>query len=97
MENKIVVASQMLERSNVGDRPKLLKIIYERFGADCKVFYIQALSASDYKMRISGVEVLVDLLGKDALKYIEPLKDDKNFWVRRAVNKFCSKISKKNF
>ena len=96
MENKIVIASQMLERSNVDDRPKILQSVYERFGAECKVFYFQALDSNDYKMRISGIKILVDLLDKDALKYLEPLKKDENFWVRRTANKYCKKISNEN-
>jgi len=96
MENIIVIVSQMLERSNVDDRPKILQSIYERFGAECKVFYFQALDSNDYKMRISGIKILSDLLNEDALKYINPLKNDESFWVRRTVNKCCKKISEKN-
>lgn len=92
LENNIVIASQMLAKAGLSDRPRSLRLIYEKFGLDCEVFYIQALQDSNYKVRVAGIKILADLLGESALKYIEPMKNDKNFWVRRAVMKYCNKI-----
>lgn len=92
MENKIVIATRMLAHSNIENRPKILEVIHESFGEECEIFYMQALNDSNYKMRISAIKILADLYGKDAIKYIEPLQKDKNFWVRRAATKYYKMI-----
>jgi hypothetical protein len=93
MENKIVIATQMLSRCNVSDRPKILEVINDKFGKECKIFYIQSLEDTDYHMRISGMNILAKLYGKDAIKFIEPLKNDSNFWVRRVANKLYKQLN----
>lgn len=82
----------MLAKAGLGDRPRILQLIYEKFGLDCEVFYIQALQDSNYRVRVTGIKILAALHGENALKYIEPMKNDKNFWVRRAVAKYCNEF-----
>ncbi len=94
LENKIVIATQMLAKSRAEDRPQILKSIYERFGLDCEVIYIQALSDTNNQMRISAINILADLLQENSIKYVEKHKEDKSFWVRRAVKKCYKKLDK---
>ncbi len=93
MENKIVVATKMLARSDVEDKPRILQVIYESFGKECEIFFIQALEDENYKVRISAMDILLELHKEDAIQFIEPLVEDQNFWVRRHAKKLITKIS----
>jgi 3-methyladenine DNA glycosylase AlkD len=94
MENKIVLAMQMLAKSRVDDRPKVLETIYERFGLECEAVYIQSLNDSNPKLRICAMNIIEDIKKENSVEYIYPLLNDRNFWVRRAANK-CAKKYKK--
>ncbi len=90
--SKLVQSVQLLAKADYYSRPKVLEKIAKKCGLTCLPLYQKALEDENTKMKITGMEILLALLGDDSAGLIAPLCNDKSWLVRRKANQALNKL-----